>query len=232
LVASKLDKRRRLVKVAQSGGFWVSCDPLSAGALPRWIEALASERGSRLGAGVADLVAQFVGPELAPVADAVERLCLYAGPREVTEDDVSECLVRIRAATVWQLVDAVGQRDLPGALNALDEVFEPNEGPRLVGLLAWSTRQLLRFEAASSRGAPAEEAARLAGAPPFKARQFREQVKRTTRADLETWLERLAQVDLALKGGSKRPAKAVLEHAIIAVCRTSRSRARTARAGP
>ena len=231
LVAGKLDKRRRLVKVAQSGGFLVACDPLSPSALPRWIEKLGCERGGRLGPGVADLIAQFVGPELAPVADAVERLCLYAGPREVTEDDVTECLVRIRAATVWQLVDAVGQRDLSGALTALDEVFEPNEGPRLVGLLAWSTRQLLRFEAALGRGMPAEEAARLAGAPPFKARQLREQVKRTTRADLETWLERLAQVDLALKGGSKRPAKAVLEHAIITVCRTGRVRTRAARVG-
>jgi DNA polymerase-3 subunit delta len=231
LVASKLDKRRRLVKVAQSGGFLVACDPLAPRELPRWIDKLASQRGSRLAAGVADLIAQFVGPELAPVADAVERLCLYAGAREVTEEDVTECLVRIRAATVWQLVDAVGQRDLSGALTALDEVFEPNEGPRLVGLLAWSTRQLLRFEAALTRGMPAEEAARLAGAPPFKARQLREQVKRTTRPDLETWLERLAQVDLALKGGSKRPPKAVLEHAIITVCRTGvRTRAARVRA--
>jgi hypothetical protein len=71
----------------------------------------------------------------------------------------------------------------------------------------------------------------LAGAPPFKARQLREQVKRTTRADLETWLERLSQVDLALKGGSRRPAKAVLEHAIVAACRTDRFRTRAARAG-
>jgi DNA polymerase III subunit delta len=231
LVATKLDKRRRLVKVAQSGGFWVGCDPLSASALPRWIEDLASSRGNRLAAGVGELVAQLVGPELAPVADAVERLCLYAGPHEVTEDDVAACLVRIRSATVWQLVDAVGQRDLAGALGALNEVFEPNEGPRLVGLLAWSTRQLLRFEAATSQGASAEEAAKSAGAPPFKARQLRDQVKRTTRADLETWLERLGQVDLALKGGSRRPAKAVLEHAIIAACRTGRSRVRAPGAG-
>jgi DNA polymerase-3 subunit delta len=231
LVAGKLDKRRRLVKAAQAGGFWVACDPLSTSQLPRWIEARAAELGAKMAPGVVDLIAGFVGPELAPVADAVERLHLYAGSRAITEQDVSECLVRVRAATVWQLVDAVGQRDLGAALTCLDEVFEPTEGPRLVGLLAWSTRQLLRIESALRAGASPEEATRSAGAPPFKARQLAEQVKRTTRADLEAWLERLARVDLALKGGSKRPPKAVLEHAIIAVCRAGRPRSAGTRAG-
>jgi DNA polymerase-3 subunit delta len=231
LVAGKLDKRRRLVRVAQAGGFWVACDPLSTSQLPRWIEARAAELGAKMAEGVADLVAGFVGPELAPVADALERLHLYAGSRAILEEDVTECLVRVRAATVWQLVDAVGQRDLGAALTCLDEVFEPTEGPRLVGLLAWSTRQLLRMESALRAGASPEEATRSAGAPSFKARQLAEQVKRTTRADLEAWLERLARVDLALKGGSKRPPKAILEHAIVTICRAGRPRSVGVRAG-
>jgi hypothetical protein len=38
------------------------------------------------------------------------------------------------------------------------------------------------------------------------------------RKDIERWLETLATVDLALKGGSRLPARAVLETAILKLC--------------
>lgn len=220
LVAGKLDKRRRLYVGAQKKGFLVSCDPLSRDALPGWITRAARERGNTLSPGVADLIAELAGPELGAVSDALERVCLFAGrSAEVTEDHVAECVVRLRPTTVWELVDAVGRRDAGAALSTLAGVYDPSDrGLRLVGVLAWSARQLLKFESASRAGASPEEAAKRAGAPPFKARDLAKQVQRVSRPELEAWLETLASLDLALKGGSKRPPRAVLEHAILALC--------------
>lgn len=225
LLATKLDKRRRLMTVALKQGAIVNCEPLPRAELPFWVERAARQRGNRLAPGVAQLIAELSGPELAPVADAVERLCLYAGAgAEVSEDHVAECLVRLRPASVFELVDAVGRRDLGRALATLHDVYDPQDrGIRLVGLLAWSARQLVKFESAVRAGLRPEEAAQRAGAPPFKARELSRQVKRIPRGDLERWLETLASVDLALKGGSKRPAKAVLEHAVIELCGAGRS---------
>jgi DNA polymerase-3 subunit delta len=230
LVANKLDARRRLATLARKEGFLVLCEPLARQELPGFVERSISERGSRVAPGVADLIAELAGPELAAVADAVERVTLFvAAGGEVTEDAVAECIVRLRPTTVWELVGAVGRRDVGAALRALHGVYDPQDrGLRLVGLLAWSTRQLLRFEAASRAGLPPPEAAKRAGAPPFKARELADQVRRFPRADLERWLEVLAGLDLALKGGSKRPPQAVLEHAIIALSENRRERPRTA----
>jgi DNA polymerase-3 subunit delta len=220
LVAGKLDNRRKLIVLARTEGWLVDCEPLPRAELPVWIEREARERGNRLAPEVADLVAELAGPELASVADAVERVCLYAGAdAEVTADHVAECVVRVRPKTVWQLVDAVGRRDLGTALAALGQVFDPSDrGLRLLGVLAWSARQLLRFEAATRAGLSPPEAAKRAGAPPFKARELAEQVRRIPLADLEAWLEVLARLDFALKGGSRRPPQAVLEEAIVALC--------------
>jgi DNA polymerase-3 subunit delta len=225
LVAEKLDKRRRLVATAHKRGFVVACEAPGRAELPAWIERVARERGNKLAPGVSELLAELTGPELGSVIDALERVCLYAGEGEnVTEEHVAQCIVQLRAATVWELVGAVGRRDLGRALAALDSVYDPQDrGLRLVGVLAWSARQLIRFEGALSAGAPPAEAARLAGAPPFKARELTDQVKRFGRSDLEGFLETLASVDLALKGGSKRPARAVLEHAIIELCSGGRA---------
>ncbi|MEB2321440.1 MAG: DNA polymerase III subunit delta [Sorangiineae bacterium] len=226
LTAGKLDKRRRLVTTARSDGWLVDCAPLGRGELPRFIERQAAARGHRLAHGVADLIAELAGPELAPVADALERSCLYAGANaEVTEEVVAECVVRVRPTTVWELVDAVGRRDAGAALATLERVYDPQDrGLRLVGLLAWSARQLIRFESATRSGLAPPEAAKAAGAPPFKARDLAEQTRRIPRHDLERWLERLARVDLALKGGSKRLPKAVLEHALLELCGGARAR--------
>jgi DNA polymerase-3 subunit delta len=206
----------------------VACEPLARADLPRWIERRVAARGCKISGSVADLLAELTGPELSPVADAVERLCLYVGDgHEIQEDAVSTCIVRLRTASVWELVSAVGRRDAGAALSALADVYDPQDrGLRLLGVLAWSTRQLLRFESAVREGAAPEQAAIRAGAPPFKARELSQQVKALPRAELERWPEQLARLDLELKGGSKRPPQAILESAILKLCRSQGTPAR------
>jgi DNA polymerase-3 subunit delta len=218
-----LDKRRKLYTQAKADGFLVVCEPLARHELPQWIERRVAERDCKISPSVADLLAELTGPELSPVADAVERLCLYVGDgNEIVEDAVATCIVRLRAASVWELVGAVGKRDAGAALAALADVYDPQDrGLRLLGVLAWSTRQLLRFDSALRGGASPDQAAIAAGAPPFKARELKDQLKALPRADLERWPELLARLDLELKGGSRRPPQAVLESAILKLCRTS-----------
>jgi DNA polymerase III subunit delta len=223
LFGSGVDKRRKLYTQARSDGFLVACEALARAELPRFIEARVAARGCQIDPSVADLLAELTGPELSPVADAVERLCLYVGDgNAITEESVGTCIVRLRAASVWELVSAVGRRDAAAALTALADVYDPQDrGLRLLGVLAWSTRQLLRFDAALRGGASLDQAAIRAGAPPFKGRELSQQLKALPRADLERWPELLARLDLELKGATRRPPLAVLESAILKLCRTS-----------
>lgn len=229
LAGAGIDKRRKLYTAARADNWLVACEPLGRAELPVFVEREAKRLGARLAPGVSDLVSELAGPELAPVADAVERLSLYAGTEVITEDMVAECVVRLRTATVWELIGAVSRRDVGAALTALHDVFDPSESVRLVGLLAWSARQLIRFEAALRAGANPNEAAQQAGAPPFKARELSQQVKNASRETLEGWLQTLVGVDRALKGGSKLPAKAILERAIVELCATRADKAAQAR---
>jgi DNA polymerase-3 subunit delta len=222
LVASKLDGRRKLVAEGKKADFLVSCAPMARAALPKWVEAQARERGAKISPSIAELIVEITGVDLPGLADAVERLVLYVGPgKEVDEKAVSICLTRLQTATVWELVGAVAHKDLGAALRAVDKVYDPHDrGLPLVGILAWSARQLVKFEAAIRSGCNPSEAAQRAGAPPFKARELADQVKLLPRAELERWLETLARVDLSLKGGTKRPPKAVIEEAIMTLCKS------------
>jgi DNA polymerase III subunit delta len=220
LVSPKLHGQRRLVAAAKKGGFLVSCEPLSREALPRWIEKAAQGRGHRIAPEVAELLAEIAGPELGYVDDAVERLSLYAGPgAAITEDAVAAVVTRVRQSSVWELLDALGRRSTAGALAILADVFDPRDGGlRLLGAVAWSVRQLVKFDSAMRSGADPREAAQRAGMPPFKANDAARTVRAVPPGTLPAWLGLLAETDLALKS-SRRPAQAVLEAMLIEMCR-------------
>jgi DNA polymerase III subunit delta len=220
LIADKLDNRRRLVSLAKRDGFLVVCASLPAHALPNWVRQRARERGHGLGPNAAELLAELCGADLSVLADAIERVELFVGAgKELTEAAVLECVANMQPGSVWDLVGAVGRRDAGAALAALDRVFEPGAGPRLVGLLCWSARQLIRFGSARRAGLSPDDAAREAGAPPFKARELNDQLRQLSLARAERWLETLAQLDFDLKGGSRMPQKALLETALLGFCR-------------
>lgn len=222
LVTAKLDKRRRLYTAAKKDDWLVQCESPKRTELPSWIRERTREKGNKISLSVADLLAELAGPELSNVADALERVSLYVGAeQEITEEAVSTCVVRLRTGTVWELVSAVGRRDTATALTLLEDVYEPQDrGLKLLGVLGWATRQLIKFDAATRRGMSPPDAAKAAGAPPFKAGELSQQLRGLSPDIMSVWLERLAATDLALKGGSKRPPRAIVEQMLVDLCRS------------
>lgn len=219
LIADKLDNRRRLVVSAKKGGFLVVCSSLPAHALAGWVHERARGHGHRVGPNAAEMLAELCGSDLSVLSDALERVELFVGQgAEVTEAAVLECVANMQPGNVWELVSAVGRRDAGAALAALERVFEPGAGPRLVGLLCWSARQLIKFGSARRAGLSPDQAAVRAGAPPFKARELNDQLRQLSLDRAERWLEALARLDFDLKGGSRLPQKALLETALLGFC--------------
>ena len=213
LAGEKLDGRKKLAALAKKQGFLVECEVLARRELPEWIGARAKEKGHAMDHDVADLLAEIAGPELAYVNDAIERLSLYVGEAQpITEHAVAECVARVRTADTWELVGKVGARDLKGALRALAEAYDPRDrGLPMLGALAWSIRQLAKYQAAIASGASSDEAARRAGVyQPFRARELAQRAKAFRGSEVARWLLVLAETDVALKS-SRRPADAILE---------------------
>jgi DNA polymerase-3 subunit delta len=229
--------RRKFCTRARKEGLVVECDSPKPAMLAGFVQNAAKARGNAMARSTAELLATVIGADLAQLDDAVERLSLFVGQteqgrgKEIGEDAVSSCFDIVQPATVWDLVNAVASRDAGTALAALSRVLSSDESEiRLLSLLAWSARQMLRFAAARQEGMSSADAAKAAGAPPFKAAELDQQMRRVSSGDLLAWLEALARADLDLKGGSKRTPQAVLEEAILTLCRRS-PRARQAHAG-
>ncbi len=221
VVAAKLDGRRRLTAVAKKLKLLVSCESLDGASLLSWIERQCASTGHSIGREVAQLVAELAGTDLARLFDAIERLGLFVGNSQpITEEAVSECVARVRTSDTWALVDAVAKRDVGGALVLLADTYDSRDrGLPLLGALAWSIRQLARFQIAVEGGASTDEAARHAGVfQPHRARELAQKGRAFGSRELERWLFVLAETDVALKS-SRRPADAILEDMLTRLCR-------------
>lgn len=221
LVADKLDGRRKLASVAKKGGMVVDCAPIEKRALAGWITDVAKAKGHRISHETAELLGELVGQDLSSLDDAVERLSLFVGKdAPIDEHALSECIHRVRADDSWALVDAVGQRNLARALSVLADAYDPRDrGLPLLGALAWSVRQLAKFQAALEGGAREDEAAKRAGVfQPFRARELATKARTIRPREVERWLLVLGETDLALKS-SRRAADATLEDMLMSLCK-------------
>jgi DNA polymerase-3 subunit delta len=98
----------------------------------------------------------------------------------------------------------------------------------LLGALAWSIRQLARYQAAVEGGASADDAARQAGVfQPYRARELATKARAVRPKEVERWMLVLAETDLALKS-SRRGADAILEEMLTRLCRGETRAARAA----
>jgi DNA polymerase-3 subunit delta len=220
LSASKLNGSRRMMKAAKKDDFLVACEPLRRHELPGWIARSARTLGNEISSTAAEALAELCGPDLGPVADALERLSLYVGAgARIDEEAIAATITRVRLDDVWSLVDAIAARDLRKALGSLSDVSaNREEGPRLLGAIGSRVRQLLKYESARRAGEAPQEAARIAGVMPFKAQDVERTVTRLPRGTLERWLVLMAEADLALKG-SRRPGEDVLATMLAEICR-------------
>ncbi len=220
LVANKLHGQRRLVTTAKKGGFLVACEPLDRRAVPAWIKAVVKEKGHTIAPEAAEQLAELSGAELSHLADALERLSLYVGPKnQITEEAVTALVTRVAQSSVWELIDALGKRQAGRALALVGDVFDPREGGlRMLGAIGWSVRQLVKLDGALREGLSHGEAAQRAGVPPFKVADLRDTLRSLPPGALAEWMRSLAEADLALKG-SRRPAQAILETMVLQMSR-------------
>ncbi|MBW2508815.1 MAG: DNA polymerase III subunit delta [Deltaproteobacteria bacterium] len=219
LAADKLDGRSKLGKAAKKAGFLIEAKPLRGRELREFIRAEAKAREHNIAPQAIEALLDAVGDDLAAIDDAMERLSLFVGAgQRIDVDAVTQCVTRIRVESIWSLVDAIGLKDRRKGVAAAQSLLDDREPPlRLLAMVARQLRMVARMREALSEGLRPQDAAKRAGAPPFKAGDLTESARRFTADSLGDAFALIAEADRALKG-SKRPPDVVLQDAVLALC--------------
>jgi DNA polymerase III delta subunit len=139
----------------------------------------------------------------------------------VTAADV-EALVAPRAESPpWNLTDAWGARDVGVVLSETEKMLDRTGDPisrtipRLVGQLTKHVQRARIAHRLDEQGvSPADGAAQI-GIKPYPAQKLYAQVRNFSGAELDDALIRLAELDHALKGGSRLANELELERALV-----------------
>ena len=195
---------RKLQELSRDGhAKIITCEKPKRNDLPNWIRARAQQRKVKLDAGAVMDLAAFVGDELRQLDQEIIKLGDYAGGRTITREDVRKLTPATRAASVFELVDALASGNGPLASRLMTHALDIDGEPplRLLGMIARHYRQLLQLKALQAQGVRAPEIARTLGIFEWKMAGLVNQANRHSFARLEQAMEHILAADESIKTG-------------------------------
>ena len=193
--------------------------------LPRWVGEQFTRVGARADAAACRALVNLTGDDLIALAVEVEKLAPWAGGDEIDERAV-ELLASPQADTpLFAVTDAWGARDRSALIAATELALERSPEatsstiPRIVGTLGSHVGRVRKAQALAEQGIrPADATKELGdGRRPvhrFVAEKAFAHSRNYSREELDLVIVRLAELDVALKGGSRLPARFELERAL------------------
>jgi DNA polymerase III subunit delta len=222
LIATELKKESTLVKACAKPGDVLVYDAPRKRDLPTWVTKQFEQLGVGIERDAARLVVELVGEDPDQLRSEIEKLATWSSEATLTEENVRQLAAPSAETSVFELTDAWGRRDTAAALAAVESLLERSgsrELPRLVALLAGHVGRVRACQALASEGVRPRDAAPRLKMHPFAAEKAFAHAGNFAPDELGSAVTRLADLDLALKGGSRLAGELEFERAVVDVTR-------------
>lgn len=204
-----LSSSHPVIKLAQRSerGYVKRFERPDVKAVPRWIKRRVRKYGGEIESRAAHRLAAVVGADLRLLDQEIVKLVTYTNAEwAITKADVDKLVPYAQDAVIFDLVDALGQRDGRTAAQTLHRLLEEGEHPLgLLGMIARQFRLLLQVKALKAQGATPRDVARALNLHPFPARKLHNQAIHFTTPQLEEVHRHLSDTDVEIKTGQIDP---------------------------
>jgi DNA polymerase III subunit delta len=224
LVAEEMKKDSALAKAcAKSGEILVYDVPKRR--LAEWVARQFADRGVEASTEACRVLVEIVGEDPEELASEIDKLATWANGQALGVDEVQVLATGCAEIPGYELTDAWGRRDVAGALAACQTLIERSPDPvsravaGLVGLLVGHVGRVRSVQALVEEGLSAREIAARLKRHPFYVEKLVAQARNYTVDELRDAMVRLAELDHAVKGGSRLAVDLELERALIAITR-------------
>lgn len=216
LVAEEARKGSPLAKVAE-----LLLYEAKSSALVPWVSKQFAELEAKAHPDACRLLVELVGESSDELRLEAEKLALWAQGEEITAEHVEEMVLPRGPVKPWTLTDAWSERNVAAVLTAAERTLRQGTTPTGI---AWSLADHVALVTACKRFAaagigPTEATKRLRRRSEFPVKKAYAAAEAWAEAELESTLVRLAELDVALKGGSRLPDELELERALVEVSR-------------
>jgi DNA polymerase-3 subunit delta len=229
LVASELKKESPLAKASAKAGEVLLYDAPKN--LASWVVKQFAAAGVDVEQGAAETLVDLVGDDPTALATEVDKLMIWAGGEPVTERDVHALSPAVAETAPFELTDAWGRRDVAAVLRASELILERADQPRrdvvprLVGILTAHVDRVRCCKRLDAEGVGPKEAATQLKRHPFYVQKLFAQAQKFSVDELRGAVVRLAELDHAVKGGSRLSGELELARALVDITRPEGARA-------
>jgi DNA polymerase-3 subunit delta len=224
LVASEVKKDSALAKACAKAGALLVYD-VPKRRMADWVAKQFGERGVSVDAEAARLLIEVVGEDPEELASEVDKIATWSGGDPVGTREIELLAAGCAEVPGYELTDAWGRRDLPGALAACQTLLERSGDPvsrtvpMLVGMLVAHVGRVRDCQVFADEGLTAREAASRLKRHPFYVEKLYAQARNYGPDELRDAVVRLAELDHAVKGGSRLAVDLELERALVEITR-------------
>ena len=212
LTVSSWDSRTRLAKKLPKVGKLIDASPPKRWELPAHLMRYAADKYKvRLNKDAAGLLVELAGEALAQLYSEVDKLTLFAhGEKAITSEHVEALIGHHRIYGAFEVIDAVIEGNARRAVERLRNMFEEDKSAEytVVGAFAFHLRRMFNAKALLDKGthqAAVAKQLRIWG----NADRFFAQLRRISLPQIATFLERLADIDYAVKTGQTQTPVAI-----------------------
>jgi DNA polymerase-3 subunit delta len=192
--------------------------------VPQWIRRHAKYKGVEIEAAAIDMLRLYIGNSPRELVGELDKLVTYVGVgKPIGRQAVEEVTAASRQVNVFELAEAVGQRNAPLAQTLLNYYLDQGEEPaRAIAMVVRHYNLLLRTQMHLQRGESKEGLSRALGISPFFMTAYMDQARAYSQGNLWGSLALLRRADWQLRSLGRRQERALMDVLIVQLCTLGR----------
>lgn len=178
---------------------FVDCGRADERSLIRWITAECNRLGSTINGETAQKIVAYCLSDMSRIEKETDKLCAYAGGREITVSDVDELVNRDAEYKIYEMTEYIGRRKFDLAISVVSDMLEKGDAPQKIIFSIYNYFRKLLHIAISDK--TDFELAEIFGVKEFAIKKSREQTKLFKKKSLKKSVDYLSDLDYKSKCG-------------------------------
>jgi DNA polymerase-3 subunit delta len=215
----KIDQRKKFFLEIKKQGHLVEFKRLYENQLAPFIREEAAAYGKKVEPAALEMLVYLVGNNLQELAAEMEKVATFIGSRDMVKvADIRAIVSDTKVDTVFELANALGEKETGKALRSLNTILRDGEAPLMIlAMVTRHFRQLWRVKELCEKKVPTQEISRSTGINPYFIKGIVEQAGNYRLSEFRGIFERFFETDLALKTSGGKPAN-LMECLVLDIC--------------
>lgn len=217
--AAKIDLRRKFFTQLKKADLLVEFKKLRDENLPGFVRKEAEACGKGIDPEAAEMLVYYVGNNLRELVSQLEKLVSFIGERKlISVSDVKEIASDTKTDTVFELANAMGNRDLVRSHRQMQTLLRDTDAPyMLIGALARHFRQLCLIREQLEKKIGKNEISKNLKINPYFLDGMISQARKFRLDEFPGIFAQMHDIDVGMKSGGRHAT--LLEMLLYAVCK-------------